>query len=156
MSQIIEQRIATLLGNFGLIPLFVLSAASWAPFGAPYENFVEQALLGYAAVIASFLGAVHWGLALATPALNKAQTRSAFGWGVVPAALAWLALLLAVAGVHVGLVHAVLIGDFAICRVIDAALLHMYGTVPAWYPALRTRLTIGATIALAIALASTL
>lgn len=107
MSQIIEQRIATLLGNLGLIPLYALSAATWAPFGAPYERFVEQALVGYAAVIVSFLGAVHWGLALATPALNKAQARSAFGWGVVPAAPAWLALLLAVGGVHVGFVHAV-------------------------------------------------
>lgn len=57
---------------------------------------------------------------------------------------------------HAGLVYAFLIGDFAICRLIDAALLRMYGSVPAWYPALRTRLTIGATIALAIALASTL
>jgi succinate dehydrogenase hydrophobic anchor subunit len=156
MSQIIEQRIATLLGNFGLIPFFALAAASWVPFGAPYENFVEQALVGYAAVILSFLGAVHWGLALATPALDKAQAWNAFGWGIAPSALAWLALLLAIAGVHAGLVYAFLIGDIAICRLMDAALLRVYGSVPAWYPALRTRLTIGATIALAVALASTL
>ena len=156
MSQIIEQRIATLLGNFGLIPFFALAAANWAPFGAPYEKFVEQALVGYAAVIVTFLGAVHWGLALATPALDKAHARSAFGWGVAPAALAWLALLLAIAGMHTGLVYAFLIGDLAICRLVDGALLRVYDAVPAWYPALRTRLTIGATIALAIALASTL
>lgn len=156
MSQIIEQRIATLLGNFGLIPFFALAAASWVPFGAPYENFVERALVGYAAVVLSFLGAVHWGLALATPALDKAQAWNAFGWGIVPSALGWLALLLAIAGVHTGLVYAFLIGDIAICRFMDAALLRVYGSVPAWYPALRTRLTIGATIALAVALASTL
>lgn len=88
MSRIIEQRIATLLGNFGLLPFFALAAASWVPFRAPYENFVAQALVGYGAVILSFLGAVHWGLALATPALDKAQAWNAFGWGIAPPVLA--------------------------------------------------------------------
>jgi hypothetical protein len=155
MSQIIEQRIATLLGNFGLIPFFALAAATWVPFGAPYEAFVDHALVGYAALILSFLGAVHWGLALATPALDKAQAWNAFGWGIAPSLLGWLALLLATAGVHLGLVFAFLLGDIAICRLMDGALLRMYPCVPAWYPALRTRLTIGASIALAIALGST-
>lgn len=99
MSQIIKPRIATLLGNFGLLPFFAPAAASWVPFGAPYERFVEQALVGDAAVTLSFLGAVHWGLALATPALDKAQAWNAFGWGIAPSALAWIALLLAIAGV---------------------------------------------------------
>ena len=42
--------------------------------------------------IASFLGAIHWGLAMRGPASPRAQIFP-FVWGVVPSLLAWLALL---------------------------------------------------------------
>jgi hypothetical protein len=156
MSQVIEQRIATLLGNFGLFPFFVLAVAAWMPLSAVPARLVELAFVGYAAVILSFLGAVHWGLALLTPQLTKPQAWNAFGWGVLPALLGWLALLLAMAGVRFWIVCLVLATDFLLCRRMDSRLLSQYPDAPAWYSALRTRLTLGVLLALAIALPSAL
>jgi len=51
------------------------------------------ALTAYGATIASFLGAIHWGLAMRDP--NRAPVLH-YVWDVVPSLLAWLALLLAV------------------------------------------------------------
>lgn len=151
MSQIIEQRIGTLLGNFGLLPFFALAVASWLALGAGHERWIELALVGYAAVILSFLGAVHWGLCMLTPQLNKAQIWNALGWGVTPSLLGWLALLLATGGVPIWLVILFLIGDLVLCRMVDRVLWPMYPGAPAWYPGLRTRLTAGAIGALALA-----
>lgn len=45
------------LGAAGLLPYFGLAALSWLP-GVP-QSMVTQALLGYGAVILSFVGALH-------------------------------------------------------------------------------------------------
>ena len=62
------------------------------------------ALVAYAAVILSFLGAVHWGFALmssATPGVQRAR----LALGVVPSLVGWVGLLVAFAGlITVGLV----------------------------------------------------
>jgi hypothetical protein len=49
------------------------------------------ALVGYAATIASFLGAIHWGLAMRG---SRAGTTGPLVWGVLPSLLAWVALLM--------------------------------------------------------------
>ena len=79
------------LGYGGLIPFVSLAVAVWLLGGADRSR-VLFALVAYGATILSFLGAIHWGLAM----------RDAFGpsvglllWGVVPSLLAWLAMLLA-------------------------------------------------------------
>jgi hypothetical protein len=153
MSTIIEQRIATLLGNLGLVPFFVLAILTWLPWRNDVSLQVQIALVGYAAVILSFLGAVHWGLALANPGLNKAGSWNSLGWGVIPALLGWLALLMLVLGIPSALVLAFLIGDLLLVRVVDGQLVRLYPTpVPSWYLALRTRLTLGASLCLLAAL----
>lgn len=157
MSTVIHGRIATLLGNFGLLPFFVLAAATWFPFegdSLQIRRLVGIALVGYGAVVLSFLGAVHWGLVIRSPQLARAQAWNALGWGVVPALLGWLALLLAAAGVKMWLVLTFLIGDLVLCRLMDSNLLRMYPDVPSWFPSLRTRLTLGAIAALLVALSS--
>ncbi|MEZ5476701.1 MAG: DUF3429 domain-containing protein [Thiolinea sp.] len=54
-------------------------------------------LAGYAAVILSFLGAVHWGVVLGQQDwLKETEIRRMLNYSVVPALLAWLALLLPV------------------------------------------------------------
>lgn len=53
------------------------------------------ALLAYGATILSFLGAIHWGLALQEPA---EPPRWMLVWGVVPSLLAWGALLWGTSG----------------------------------------------------------
>lgn len=153
MSTIIEQRIATLLGNLGLAPFFVLAILSWLPWGDEPALRVRFALVAYAAVILSFLGAVHWGLALANPGLDKAKTWNALGWGVIPSLLGWLALLMLLLGIPAAMVLAFLIGDLLLVRVMDGQLIRLYATpVPSWYLALRTRLTLGAALCLLAAL----
>jgi hypothetical protein len=156
MSKIIEQRVATLLGNFGLLPFFALALASWMPLAAVPARLIELAFVGYAAVILSFLGAVHWGMAMLTPQLNKQQAWNVLGWGVLPALLGWLALLLAMAGVRFWIVCLALAADFLLCRLMDAGLLRLYPQAPGWYGALRARLTVGVLVAIAIALSSAL
>jgi hypothetical protein len=156
MSVVVEQRIATLLGNLGLVPFFVLALLAW-PWSGPFAVRVELALAVYAAVILSFLGAVHWGLALANPGLNKAQSWNAFGWGVIPPLLGWLAVLMLVLGVPSPVVFAFLIGDLLLVRVMDGTLMRLYAAAPAvWYLALRTRLTLAASLCLLIAAAAAL
>lgn len=156
MSKIIEQRVATLLGNFGLLPFFALAVAAWLPLSAVPARLVELAFVGYAAVILSFVGAVHWGLALMAPQFSKQQSWNVLGWGVLPALLGWLALLLSMAGVRFWIVCLLLATDFMLCRLMDAGLLRLYPNAPGWYGPLRTRLTVGVLVAIAIALSSAL
>lgn len=78
-------RPAWVLGPAGLLPFAAL--AGLGAWGEPWAPF---ALLAYGATILAFLGAVHWGLALA-------ERRAAWGrmaLGVVPALVGWVALLL--------------------------------------------------------------
>jgi hypothetical protein len=156
VSQIIEQRIATLLGNYGMLPFLLLAAATWLPLEARGAHLVALAFTAYAALVLAFAGAVHWGLALATPELDKRGAWRAFGWGATAALLAWVALLGAAAGAPRALIYAFLLGDFLLARLMDGALLTQYARVPDWYAPLRTRLTIGASIGLALAIAATL
>jgi hypothetical protein len=78
------------LGYGGLIPFVGLTVAIWLAQPGSAAPFA-QVLVGYAATIASFLGAVHWGLTM------RGSRMSATGplvWGVFPSLLAWVALLL--------------------------------------------------------------
>jgi hypothetical protein len=156
MSQIIEQRFATLLGNFGLLPFYALALLHWLPLKPVSERLAELAFVGYAAVILSFLGAVHWGLAVSTPQLGKSRIRSALGWGVMPSLLGWAVLMLALAGLPTWIICVLLLIDFGLCRAMDGALLRMYSNPPPWYLPLRTRLTVMVMIAIAILLVSSL
>jgi Protein of unknown function (DUF3429) len=77
------------LGYAGLLPFLGGALLVWLV--RPEERpFAAQALSAYAALIVSFLGGIHWGLAFARPA--PAPTR--FVWGVVPSLLAWVAVMM--------------------------------------------------------------
>lgn len=82
------------LGLGGLIPFAACAAGTFiGPEG--WRGLALIALIGYGAVILAFLGAVHWGLALAATA--EAETRHArtrLTLGVVPALIGWGALML--------------------------------------------------------------
>ncbi len=121
------------LGPLGLIPFL---AGALAPWLLPAERLAEAelALIGYGAVILSFLGGVHWGLA--APAGRPLQ----LGLSVVPSLVGWLALLVAslqafgpalwlLAGAFVALLP----GDLLAAD---------RGLAPDWYPRLRVPLTV--------------
>lgn len=78
------------LGYGGLLPFVGLALLLWLvePDLLP---FVAIALAGYGAVIVSFLGGIHWGVAF-QPEARLTPLRLV--WGVVPSLLAWVALLM--------------------------------------------------------------
>ncbi len=85
-------RSAFWLGTAGLIPFVVLASALYAL--PDYRPTVLFWLTSYAAVILSFVGAVHWGAAMLHPRMNEADRALFMTWSVVPALVAWAALLM--------------------------------------------------------------
>lgn len=78
--------VALRLGYAGLIP-FVLGAALVWLVREDAHPYVTDGLSRYAAVVISFLGAIHWGLGFR----QNIPSPTPFWWGVVPALLAWVA-----------------------------------------------------------------
>jgi hypothetical protein len=81
---------ATRLGYGGLVPFVVLALAIGLADPAT-RAFSGMSLLAYGAAIASFLGAVHWGLVMRDTAF---QSPALLVWGVAPSLVAWVALML--------------------------------------------------------------
>jgi hypothetical protein len=161
MPRIAVQRLAQGLGTLGLLPFCVLAALAWLPDGASIgaiaiAPLARLLLVAYAAVVLSFLGAVHWGLALAAADTPPRLARQSLLWGVVPSLLGWLALLMMAVGVAPWLVFGLLVADLLLVRLMDGALLGQHTLPPGGYLELRTRLTAGASLALLVALAASL
>ena len=85
-----QLRWAARLGYVGLLPFVASVVAAWLAPPA-YRSQAIHALLAYGATIASFLGAIHWGLAMREP---HPPHPGPFVWGVFPSLGAWVALLL--------------------------------------------------------------
>ena len=136
------------LGYGGLLP-FVLFAT--AIYFSPQQNvFLGRALLAYGAVILSFVGALHWGFAMTLQGLSAKQRLLAYLWSVVPALLAWPALVIESAAVG----SALLITGFVANYWRDVCLVRV-AELPDWYLPLRLRLTSVACLCLlAFAMAS--
>lgn len=98
------------LGYAGLIPFIVLALAIWKT-GPDYRAHAGFALLAYGATIASFLGAIHWGLVMRD---TPEDTVPLLAWGVAPSLAAWVALL---AGPRTGLL--ILAGLLWACFAVD-------------------------------------
>lgn len=123
-----------LLGYLGLIP-FVALAVLGLLLGPVHQAAMAFALLAYGATIVSFLGAIHWGLAMPT----TGGQQSMLVWGVVPSLLAWISLLLPVPW---GLL--LLAATLVACLLVDYKLYPHYG-LRAWL-GMRTILTLVATL----------
>lgn len=132
-----------LLGYAGLLPFAPLAALALVG-PPPWRGLALAALAAYGAVILSFLGAVHWGLALRAPAAEAPAAWARFGLGVVPALVAWIALLLPMRP-GLALLAA---GVLAVAAIETAAARRGY--VPQSYLALRWPLSLGAGVCLAL------
>lgn len=125
------------LGYAGLLPFVALAVAAWwAPLG--YRAQAAYALLAYGATIASFLGAIHWGLAMREPI---APPPGPFVWGVLPSLVAWVALLLPLSR---GLVTLALL--LCVCLAVDQRRYPVYG-LGSWLT-MRLHLTLVAVVCL--------
>lgn len=136
-------RVVVWLGYGGLLPFMSLSlatvGANFMGADAPWFNI---ALLSYGAAILSFVGALHWGFAMTLRDLSDSQRTAAFVGSIVPALVAWLALLAA----PVVAVMLLVVG-FAIHYGRDARLAAA-ADLPAWYLPMRFRLTCVACLSL--------
>lgn len=128
--------IALAMGYGGLLPFFAAAAASWLVVA----DWPARVQLVYAAVILSFVGAVHWGRAVA-----GASAPSAYAWSVVPALVGWFAALMPPA---VGL--AAMAASFAVLRLAERRWVDDF--LPGWFRRLRDHLSIGAVAALILTL----
>lgn len=132
---------ALALGYGGLIPFYLPILVLF--LGDPsHAALAVDAQRAYAAVILSFLGAVHWGVALARGAGRMQSRRMA--WAVVPALGGWGALFL-----PGGVSQAVLMAGLAAAYWVDRRQV-AGGWFPAWYGSLRFALSVGAIVALAL------
>ena len=134
------QQLAKLLGYAGLTPFLVFSFASWATM--PLGEIAHDLLIGYAAVILSFMGAIHWGVAMSKDSpIDTAE----LGLSVLPALLAWLALLIPAL-----FAYALLIVSFAMLYLADRYV-DTVGLLPAWYLPMRFVLTLVVILCMLIA-----
>lgn len=140
-SQVVTlPRMVAWLGYGGLIPFIALLPASLLD---PHHGPVwSDALYGYGAIILSFVGALHWGLAMSLPDLGERQRSAWFAWSVVPALIAWPAFLFSPA-----LAGPLLVFGF-IAHYLQDRRLARQATLPGWYLPLRLRLTSVAVICL--------
>jgi len=119
------------LGYAGLIPLVAALAGFLFSSDARQAYFAHQ-FIAYGAVILAFVGAVHWGVALGGGRMRVMR----LSISILPALLAWAALLLPAATAA----WLLLLG-FITVRAWEASP-PVASTLPAWYRGLRTHLTL--------------
>ena len=134
------------LGYGGLLPFVTLAAAVWVD--SSRSILWGDALLVYGAVILSFVGALHWGFAMSQSDMSAQQRTHCFVWSVIPALVAWIALLVkyAISPKHACLL---LVAGFLIHFWQDKRLVKSV-SMPIWYLPLRLRLTFVACAALIV------
>ncbi len=133
-------RTVAWLGYGGLLPFVLLAPASLLDHhhGAVWSD----ALVAYGAIILSFIGALHWGLAMTLPELSERQRSAWFAWSVVPALIAWPAVLFS------PIVAVPLLVFGFIAHYLQDRRLARQANLPDWYLPLRLRLSSVAVICL--------
>jgi hypothetical protein len=133
------------LGYGGLVPFLFLAPATL--LDENHAVYWADGLFAYGAIILSFVGALHWGYALSLGASSseaeRARCNAWFAWSVVPALIAWLALLLPPL-----LASLLLIAGF-IAHYRQDRRLAAVAPLPPWYLPLRLRLSAVACLCLA-------
>ncbi|MDE2081996.1 MAG: DUF3429 domain-containing protein [Burkholderiales bacterium] len=102
------------LGYAGLLPFIAGALLVWTVHDELRPELMRGLAL-YAAVIASFLGGIHWGLAMQAGSPSRHLV-----WGVLPALLAWPAAWMP-PGSGLVLLGALLLAGYAVDRGLYAA-----------------------------------
>ncbi|AUB78741.1 MULTISPECIES: DUF3429 family protein [Spiribacter] len=121
------------MGYLGLIPFAATAAGPWLGMA-----WTSDWLLAYGAVILSFIGAIHWGLAMG----QRNPPPAAFYTSVIPALVAWVVLMLPVIIALPVMAAAFIAWRYGEYRFVEP-------TLPRWFRRLRTVLSVGAAVALA-------
>ncbi len=126
----------------GLVPFLAFTAAiGLAPFVWSVRALVV--LINYGAVVLTFVGAVHWGLALQGP---DHLSWKRLGWSVVPALLGWGAVNMFPVPALLTLAF-----GFFLAFMLDVQAANQ-GLLPLWYKVLRRVLTVVVMLSLGVAL----
>jgi glutaredoxin len=125
------------LGFAALIP-FIAALLGFVFGGEAREAYFARQFIAYGAVILSFVGAVHWGRALGGGRMAVVR----MSVSILPALLAWAALLLPTATAAWPL-----LAGFVALRAWEASA-QVAQTLPGWYRELRTRLTLAVVVLL--------
>ena len=140
-------EIAWILGYAGLLPFVLLSLTLLLGLELPFLKGVrlDWWLAAYAAMVLSFLGAVHWGVVLGMQRyLPEHEVERLLVYGIVPGVLAWLGLLLPV-GLSLLFMALLLIGAYVADRLL------LFPRINSHYARLRTQLTAIAVLMLVLA-----
>lgn len=139
-----RRMLAATLGMGGLIPFVVLA---WLSVRDPAtQSAYRHSLLMYAASITSFVGAVHWGLAVRSAGRAREHLLQLV-WSVIPSLASWA--VTASAGTSAaGLIW--IAGVLVACLIVDLLFLRTRA-IPGWYFALRSVLTSVASCSLVLA-----
>jgi hypothetical protein len=132
------------LGASGLIPFILLAGALWIS-PVDYHPVLHDWIRTYAAVILSFIGAIHWGVAMVHRDMTDHDRAVLMGWSVVPSLVAWLGLLMPL---RTGLALAAAM--FIVHYTMDRQLVTRFD-LPGWYLRLRGGLTAVVVVCLGIA-----
>jgi len=133
------RQLAWVLGLAGLLPFFGHALFAWVAPDVEAGGLLRSQV-HYAASILSFLGALHWGVALASPLPFTSRDGVRLVWSVIPAIFAWVIGMYPPGVAVPGLFFALLVAWGA-----DLAL-YAGAAVPRWFLLLRTVLTAGAAL----------
>jgi hypothetical protein len=128
-----NKKLAHKIGFLGLIPFCLLSLLCWVVHSGWLPYFI-RAQLYYGIAILSFLGGLHWGVAMMAKNVAPEDIRRALLWGVIPTIFAWCSM------VNVGLAFAVQIVGFVVLYKVDKKMYAIYD-LPEWFATLRYKLT---------------
>jgi hypothetical protein len=125
---------ALVFGLSGLIPFLGLSLVAFEA-SAVERQIASTALLGYGAVILSFVGALQWAYAVRDVAAGYGAWQR-YGLSVLPALLGWLSLQMALgSGLRLQA------GAFVLLLLLERSVLKAI-MVPEWFSSLRLLLTV--------------
>ena len=125
----LPENTAKLLSYLGLIPFIFSSLLIWSP---KYQEYAHDSLAIYAAIILTFIGAVHWGIVISSETISRSTARLCLS--VIPALISWLVLLTS-ANYILPLLSACFIVFFWLEQLL------MDDLMPNWYVKLRNRLS---------------
>ncbi|KAJ3371728.1 hypothetical protein GGF31_002707 [Allomyces arbusculus] len=125
-----------MLGLAGLIPFAGATVGAWTCVGADDIIAFQLVEATYGASILAFMGAVHWGTAMAHEGVTDTSTLSKrYALSVLPSLIGWATLSMPAdiaLATQLAAFNALLYADVRAWR---------HGSVPRWYPNLRIWLT---------------
>lgn len=132
-----------LLGYLGLLPIIAPTLLLFLDSG--HSAIWSHFLITYAAIILSFIGALHWAFAMTINKLSEMDRKLTFIWSVIPSIIAWISLSM---NDYFALL---LLAIFFILNLIKDKRLAKSVDLPDWYLPLRSNLTYAVTTCLTIA-----